>query len=114
MSVAIDPPFTEEGLLQVEDLYRTNYAHLVNANEFEYQMGLFLGEVMFRSGLGNWTYYQGKYQVMDPIVIGLEGKQLFVQPLLFCRDLHQKRVIGSHSRRSLLEFVRQAEKNAQP
>lgn len=114
IDVTTAPPTTLEGVQLVEDLYRQNYAKLSDPAIVEYNLALFLGQVMVEQFGCRWTIYRGKYHVVNRVVLKIPNEDRYVQPFLICHDLRRSRAFGSSSGTVLVAFAREMQKSAQP
>lgn len=108
------PLRTLEGIQSAEDLYRHNYAKLSDRAIIEYNLALFLGQVMVEQLGCRWIIYPGKYYVFNRVVLKIPNEDRYVQPFLICHDLHRSKAAGSFSGTVLLTFAREMQKSAQP
>jgi hypothetical protein len=107
-------PKTLEGIQLAEDLYRQNYAKLSDPAIIEYNLALFLGQVMVEQLGCRWTIYGGKYHVFNRVVLKIPNEDRYVQPFLICHELHGSKAFGFMSGTVLVTFTREMQKSAQP
>lgn len=115
MGLVVTPPYTEEGLLEVEAHYRKHHAKLRDRELVERLLALFLGQIVVLQHQGEWVIYTGRHHVYFPIVVELGGSGRFIEPFLYCSDLAgPSNLIGAKQGRALTTFLRNRETHAHP
>ncbi|MCY2965904.1 MAG: hypothetical protein NT069_20125 [Planctomycetota bacterium] len=110
--------FSRSDLDRVEQIYRNlagrqNGFVVISKLDFEYQMGLFLGEVIRTTLGGEWSLYQGRFHCSKPVVVRLSSGN-FVDPFDFCAELSGKSVAGFLASTTLSQFVEGVDKLSFP